>query len=130
MTYSPIVRTIRATRCSVGIAFLMMVSVFAMVVRSFSHRYRKVSWDIRKFSSQSRGVNVEFTTCSHQWLLLSFAHSVLTGGQRKLEATTANTSINTKRSWDCLLAKALLRLMLCFILQFTHLKACRFLANK
>ena len=103
-----------ATRTSVGTGFLITVSFFSMEDRSSSHKYTKVLCDIRKFSSQSVGVNVHFTMCSHKWLLLSFVQIILSGD--RLPHVIDINITNIKRSIACLLTNSLLCLsLLCFI---------------
>ena len=81
--------------------------------RSSSHKYAKVLCDMRKFSIQSC-VHIDFTTFSHQWLLLSFVQRILSCDKFK-HATDISTT-NTNRSIACLLSNSLLRLFLfCFI---------------
>ena len=65
---APVARNhrVRATRWSVGTAFLISVSCLSTEDRNLSHMYEKVSRDIRKFSSQSCGVSTELMKCSHQ----------------------------------------------------------------
>ena len=95
--------------------------------RSLSHKYMKVCCDMRKFSSQSCGVNVDFTTCSHHWLLLSFVQIILSGD--RLQQVTDIKTTNINRSIACLLTNACLRLLLSSFISISSslLAALRFL---
>ena len=95
-----------------------------------SHKCKKVSRDMQKFLSQSCGVNVVFTTCSHQWLLRSLHQIALAGGTNQLNEIISRRNMNVTRSPNCLLAKAFLHFMLCFLFQFFLLMASRFLETK
>ena len=95
-----------------------------------SHKCKKVSRDMQKFLSQSCGVNVVFTTCSHQWLLCSLHQIALAGGTNQLNEIISRRNMNVTRSPNCLLAKAFLHFMLCFLFQFFLLMASRFLETK
>ena len=74
--------------------------------------------DMRKFSSQSRDVNIDLTTCSHQWLLLSFVQIILSG-DRLQQVTHINTITNIHPSIARLLTNACLRLLASFNLLVT-----------
>ena len=114
--------SVSATRI---VSLLISVLDFSMEDRSSSHKYMKVHWDMRKFFSQSCGVNVDFTTCSHQWLLLSFIQSILSG-DRLQQVTNINTK-NINCSIACLLTNAHLRRLLFSFIRFNLLAALCFL---
>ena len=101
---------------------LLFSFLYCFFHSSSSHKYIKVDCDMRKFSNQSCRVNVDFMTCSHQWLLLSFVQIILSGDT--LKKVTEN---NINRSIVCLLTNACLRLLLSSFIRFSFLAALRFL---
>ena len=116
--------SVSATRMSKGTVFLISVS---LLDRSSLYRYVKVHCDMRKFSSHSCGANVDFTTFSHQWLLLSFVQIILSGDRLQQVTDINTTSIN--HSIACLLTNACLRLLLSSFFCSNLLAALRFLFN-
>ena len=64
------------TLCSTLIAFLNRVFVQNTSVRTWLHRYRKVYFFVRKFSSQSCSLNVSMMILLHQVELLSLVQTL------------------------------------------------------